>query len=112
MIDIRARNFENAAAPAAGPALKSVTYTVRVTYNEVKSTMAKTKRAERPKMGRPSKIENVVRKSRGVRIHPDLLKAVDDAVSNGYIDGVSNFSEAVEKALTRLIQFKPKKATA
>lgn len=109
MIDIRARNFENAAA--CGMALRSVTYTVRVTYGEVKSTMAKTKRADKPEMGRPRKRKDAIRKSRGVRLDPDLLEAVDEAVSNGYIDGVSNFSEAVEKALTRLIGFKPKKAT-
>ena len=106
MIDIRARNFENAAAP--GTALKSVTYTVRVTYNEV--PMPRTKPADKPKMGRPRKVDNVVRKSRGVRIHPELLEVVDEAIDCGYIPGVSNFSEAVELALTKLVKFKAKAA--
>lgn len=109
MIDIRARNFENAAPCDA--AVTSVTYTVKVNYaREV--TMAKTRRAEKPKMGRPRKVDDVVRISKGARINPELFDAVMAAVNNGYIPGVTNFSEAVEKALTRLIGFKPKKASA
>lgn len=100
MIDIRARNFENAVA--------SVTYTVKVNYvSGVK--MSKTKRADKPKMGRPRKTDDVVRISKGARINPELFNAVMESVNNGYIPGVTNFSEAVEKALAKLIGFKPKK---
>lgn len=109
MIDISARNFENVAP--LGEAVTSVTYTVRVNYaKEVK--MAKTKRADKPKMGRPRKVTDVVLVPKTARINPDLFKAVMEAVSNGHIPGATNFSEAVEKGLARLVGFKPKKVTA
>lgn len=109
MIDIRARNFENAAP--VGKAVTSVTYTVRVNYAK-EVTMARTKRAEKPKMGRPRKITDVVLVPKTARINPDLFDAVMAAVRNGYIPGVTNFSEAVELALTKLVKFKPKAAKA
>jgi len=109
MIDIPAGNFKNAGAK--GLTVKTVTHTVRTVYSsvEVKPTMTRTRAAKNPKMGRPRKKEDIVYVSRGVSINPELLEAVNEAVSNGYIAGVTNFSEAVEKALTRLISFKPKK---
>lgn len=109
MIDIRARNFENAAPVDA--VVTSVTYTVKVNYAK-EVTMAKTKRAEKPKMGRPRKMTDVVLVSKSARINPDLFDAVMEAVKNGYIPGVTNFSEAVEKALAKLVGFKPKKVSA
>jgi hypothetical protein len=108
VIDIRARNSENAGASSTSAAIKAVTYTVRVVYstNEVKPTMARTKAAQKPKMGRPLKDPGVIRASRGVRIDVELIERVNDAVKNGYISGATNFSEAVEKALTLLLKKK------
>jgi hypothetical protein len=55
------------------------------------------------KMGRPRKDEKVVRKSRGIRVHPDLLKRVDRAVKEKRIAGAHNWTSAVEVALLSLL---------
>lgn len=59
----------------------------------------KAARAAKPKMGRPRK-GGALRVARGVRLDPALVQRVDDVLAKGDIAGVTDFTDAVGRALT------------
>ncbi|MDB5910626.1 MAG: hypothetical protein JWP34_4740 [Massilia sp.] len=59
----------------------------------------KAARAAKPKMGRPRK-GGALRVARGVRLDPELVQRVDDVLAKGDIAGVTDFTDAVGRALT------------